>query len=287
MKWILGLDLRPRGEGAIQLASWLAGVSRGHEFFPVHVLEDEHMRAVLRLHHLDEVTAGARGAAQAALEPLVAAGARAEPEIVQAANAADALVEACRARGADGILIGRAGRREGGGMVRLGRVARGVLRALPRPVVVVPPDLTVADLGDGPVVALVQLAQESPVLDTAGALARAVARPLVAVHVVGGEEDGAYLPLATREATRRERLAEAEARLASWGAARGLGAGQAVAVSGRTLDRAVDVALERRAPLLVVGARRTSPAAALVAASLGRELAAVAPLPVAVIPPGP
>jgi len=287
MDWILGLALRPNGEGAIQLACWLAGLGRGHAFFPLHVLEDEHLRMVLRHHHLDEVTEGARRAARAALEPLAARGAQAEPHLAQAPDAAGALAEACRTRAADGIVIGRAGRREGGGLVRLGRVARGLLRSLPAPVIVAPPDLSLADVGDGPVVALVKLAPGSPVLDAARALATATGRALLAVHVVADEEEGPYLPLATREHAAREELADAEARLATWAAEHGLAAGQAVAVPGRTVERAIGVAVERRAPLLVVGGRRTSPAGALLGAGLGRELAAISPLPVAVIPLGP
>jgi hypothetical protein len=56
MRWILGLDLEPRSRGAVQLARWIARATRGgDEFVAVHVLGEDHVRAILKHQHLDEI----------------------------------------------------------------------------------------------------------------------------------------------------------------------------------------------------------------------------------------
>ena len=288
MNWIIGLDLRPRGEGAIQFASWLAASSRaagGAGFVPVHVFEEEHLRTFLRYHHLDELTAAAREAARAALAPLAKEGISTEPEIVQALLAEEGLAEACRARRADGILIGRAGRREGGGLVRLGRVARRLARTLPAPLIVAPPDLTRDDLGDGPIIALTRLVEDSSACTFGAAFAAATGRPLLVAHVVEGTEHMPYVPRATHERIAQERLAEAKTLLERWIAAHGLHPADTALERGPVIERAIALAAERRSPLLVVGSRRTSPGGAVFAPSLARELAAASKVPVALVPP--
>ena len=74
---------------------------------------------------------------------------------------------------ASGLVIGRAAERGSRAVVRLGRVARRVLRRLPCPVVVVPPDLSA--VADGPIL----LATD---LDVASASAVTFARDLAARH---------------------------------------------------------------------------------------------------------
>lgn len=285
MNWIVGMDLRPYGAGAIRYAAWLARTSRapgGERFFPVHVLEEEHLRFVLRHHHLDEVTRSAREAADASLRAADAGAAFEEPEVVVGGRAEDGLAAACRARDAQGIIIGRIAKREGHAIVRLGRVARRVLRALPTSVIVVPPDLEAAGVGTGPVVALTALHEGASACRFAEELARRTGRELVVAHVVAPAANVSYVLKPTLERIGRERREEAEHALAEWVRSHELVPESTRVLEGSLFETALAFAGERATPLLVVGA----PGAARRAwvPSFARELAANAPIPVAVVP---
>lgn len=284
MNWIVGMDLRPHGAGAIRWAAWLARASRapgGERLFPVHVLEDEHLRFVLRFHHLDEVTRSARDSAVAVLRGADGAG-FGEPEVVVGGRAEDGLAAACRAHGAQGIVIGRIARREGHAVVRLGAVARRLLHALPAAVIVVPPDLEAAALGSGPVVALTALQEGASACRFAGELAGRIGRELVVAHVVAPPEDVSYVRGPTLEQIRRERREEAEQALARWARSHELPPESTRVLEGSIFETTLAFARERSAPLLVVGAPAASRRAWI--PSFARVLAANAPVPVAVVP---
>jgi nucleotide-binding universal stress UspA family protein len=285
MKWIVGMDLRPYGAGAIHFAAWLAKASRasdGEQLFPVHVLEDEHLRFVLRQHHLDEVTGSAREAARASLETTGAPAAFEAPNLVVGGCAEDGLAAACKERHAQGIIIGRMAKREGHALVRLGTVARRLLHALPVPVVVVPPDVQLALPGTGPIVALTALHEGASACRFAEELARRTARELVIAHVVAPPEDLSYVLPPTLERIGRERREEAERALAGWVRSHELVPGSTRVLEGTLLETTLGFAREHSAPLLVVGAPAASRRAWI--PSFARELAANAPTPVVVVP---
>jgi len=285
MAWIVGIDLRSDCGGALRLAGWLG--AGGPPFEGVHVLEQEHLRALLRLHHLDEVREGAlREAARVAARPGAPAGLGA-PRVVEGLTAADGLEEAARASGAEAILVGRIAPRGSHAPVRLGRTARGLLRRLPAPVVVVPPDLDPARLGPGPVVAMTSLGDDAVAAARfAGGLAARIGRPLVVLHVVPGlEEAAAWLPADSLDRAARDRKVEAEMALDAWVASNGIRADGAVVVPGSPVDAGLEFAAARGAPLLVAGSRRLSLAERALFHSVGSDLAAAATVPVAVVPP--
>lgn len=283
MRWIVGLDLRPRSEGPTRFARWLSDACRGASDRPVfvHVLEEERLRFALRLHHLDEVTAAARSAGEQLLERT---GAKGELRIEQGLTADEALEDLRAAAGADGLIVGRAAGREGHHVVRLGRVARLLLRHLRSPVLVVPPDVAEGDVGDGPVVALSSLQDDALGACRLGArLASDLGRPLAVCHVARGSEPSYVAPGSWADVLERHRL-EAERELERWLSSKGLRADTATALVGSTLDRALEFAEGRRAPLVVVGSRHLSTAERLVETSAGSALAATARLPVLVVP---
>jgi nucleotide-binding universal stress UspA family protein len=290
MKWIIGLDLRPRSRGALQLAKWLAAATadRGaDQFVAVHVLAEDHLRAALQLHHLDEVVEGARAAAQRSLEEAACTGVVDGVEVVQALTAHEGLEEARARHAADGLLVGRAAESHGTHLVRLGRVARRLLRHLPSPVVVAPPDLEAARLGTGPIAALSSLAEDSvEPCRFAAVLATRTARSLTVAHLVRDPLSGSapYLPRGSLDRMGDDWVAEGERGLARWLADVGLQPGATAVRRGDLLHSALQLAEEQRAPLLVVGARRLSGLDRFFSPSVGRELAAVAPVPVAVVP---
>lgn len=290
MRWIVGLDLRPPGRGAVHFAAWAAATpaSAGKDAFSaVHVLEQEHLQAVLRHHHLDEVVEAARAEAVRVLEREGAGASLGPPAIVQGLTAVDGLEEAARRAGAEALVVGRLAPRDGRATVRLGRTARGLLRRLPAPVLVVPPDLDVARLGDGPVVALTGLADDAvEAVRFGGRLAAGLGRPLVVLHVTPDPSDGgAYLSPDTLQRLARERQVEGEMALDGWIAVHGLEPDGVVVLSGPVVERALAFAEERGAPILVTGSRRLSLPERALFTSVGSEMAASAPVPVAVVPP--
>jgi nucleotide-binding universal stress UspA family protein len=286
-KWIVGLDLRERSPGALRFGAWMAATG-GDRIVALHVLEDDELHVALRWHHLDEVLAGARKAAETAID---AAGVRASldaVDVLQGKTAEDALVAAREAQGATGIVIGRNAPREGVRAVRLGRVARRVLRALPAPVVVVPPDLDVASIGKGPVLLGCDLDDAG---DTASSFARDFAqrfgRAVELVHIapVPDAHGSQYLPLDTIAKIHEEHTRVAELRLAGWAAGHGLDAAARTVRLGSVSDGLVELARERDALAIVLGSRRLSTIERWLINSSGSDVASHATCPVAVVPP--
>ena len=291
MQWILGLDLRPLCAGALRFAKWLIASSRapeGEQCVAVHALEEQHLLAVLRYHHLDEVEQGARASAQAIIGTE-----RCEREVgtleVLQGPSVDAVLEAARQKhGAYGTIIGRAAGVEGKGVVRLGRAARRILRSAAGPVIVVPPDLRAESLGDGPILALSSLRPDSvDACRFAATMAERLGRPWMLVHIAPVPEEFAppYLPAVSLEGMRRDFRTEGEKGLADWTAAHGLRPDKSEVVQGRIVDSALACARVHSSPLIVAGSQRLSTLERTLVPSVGSELAAYAPIPVAVVPP--
>ncbi|MBI5067761.1 MAG: universal stress protein [Deltaproteobacteria bacterium] len=293
MRWIVGLDLSPLSQGALHFARWLGDTSRaagGEAFVGVHVLGDEHLRVVLRYHHLDEVNQAAEAEAGRALQRSGAAGHVGEVRVVQGPTAEEGLLRARSELSADALLIGRAGKRGGLNLVRLGSVARHLLLRASCPLVVVPPDLEVADIGAGPVVALTRIDAESIApCRFAAALAARLGRGLALLHVVPlPDEYGAgHLPADTVGRLRRELLDEGQQALGEWAAAQGLGHAEAVVRQGSIVEEACAFAVERGAPLLVAGSHPRGAVEGVLASGVGVDLAGAARCPVAVVPATP
>lgn len=287
MKWILGLDLGPRSRGAVELARWLARETRGGDaFVAVHVLGAEHLRAVLQYHHLDEVLEAAMAAARRDV-----AGDWLGPvpvEVVQALTIEEGLAAARARHRADGLIVGRAAPAEGLHLVRLGHVARHLLRELAGPVVIAPPDLVEASVGDGPVTALTSMSEESAEsCRFASALATRTGLPLAITHAVSDPRHGVALHLspATLDRMAGGAFSRARAELPAWIRGLDIGAAAPTVVQGDVLRACLEFVVEQRAPIVAVGARRLIGAERVFSASFGRELAAVSPVAVAVVPP--
>lgn len=284
MKWIVGTDLRPDSDGVAQFAAWMARTGEGDTAVFVHVLEEEHLRYALMQHHLDEVIAAARKEAERLLSRTGAAG---ELRVVQGLTAEDALEAARAEAGAGALAVGRAAGREGHHVVRLGRVARRLLRRLSAPVAIVPPDLRAEELGGGPIVVLSNLSDDSaPACRFAAELAGRLRRPLAAVHVARRVETP-YLPGQGLERALGDRKADAERALRDWLAANGLRAGSAVVVVGSPIEGALEWASDQASPFVVVGSRQLSGTDRIFHTSTGTSLAATARIPVIVVPSKP
>lgn len=274
--WIVGLDLSLRSRGALVFAAWLRRVGR-IPLVGVHMLE----AWVRALEEEDPVPALHATATGMATSMGIAAFDRVEIRTVE--EASEGLVESCAAAG--GLVIGRAADRGSRAVVRLGRVARRVLRRLPCPVVVVPPDLSA--VGVGPVLVATDLGPASEAaVRFAAELAVRCGHTLELIHVV--DDRGVQLidALQSAWAARREALvAAAEAAMARWAGEHHLGATTRHVRTGNPVDVISETAAARRAALVVVGSRRLSTVMRYFSTSIASELAAAATCPVCVVPP--
>lgn len=290
MRWIIGLDLRPRSVGALRFASWLGAATAPREaerFIAVHVLEEEHLRAALRTQHLAEVEAAARGQVRRLLDAEDPDGRIVEVEVVQATAADEGLRAEQKARGADGAVIGRIARREERRLVRLGRVARRLLRDPPGPTFVIPPDLGRDAIGDGPIVALTSLDVDAEAACAfAARLAARTGRPLDLVHVVPhlAANSPEFIPAHLLAEHSEELVKQGEKDLAAWVKDRGLHPSRTHVLRGDLFDAAVLHAEQVRAPFIVIGLHPRGGLERLVSPSIASELAATATVPVLVVP---
>lgn len=282
-RWIVGLDLSARSHGALVFAAWMRQAESPAErpsLVGVHVLEAwaAHYLPVGR----EEYVRSVRAVAERHMAEV--GGAFDDVQVVEAERAEDGLVGAAQ-RG-DAIVIGRSATRESHALVRLGRVARRVLRQLPAPVFVVPPDLSAQALG-GPVVLAVDLTDSCvPAIEAAVRLARAHGRPLVLAHA--GEPRHADLldELDPRWLAAREQFrGGVEREFAAWAEAKGLGAVRRVLEYGSAPETLARIAAREQAAVIVVGSRRLSTAERIFTTSTASALAGLCTCPVAVVPP--
>lgn len=290
-RWIVGLDLRPTGQGALVFARWLAAATRqgAPAFVGVHVLEEDHLRAALRYHHLDELIVGAREQAELMVKKADATGVLGELHVVQGMHAEESLEAARVYHHAEGLIVGRQAPREGHHLLRLGKVARRLLRRLPAPVVVVPPDWEPGAIpADGPVLCATNVGDGAVAAARfAAEMAARLARPLVLVNTVPVPEDyGAhYIPAASRAKIAAESQAQAERDLSAWVTELGIPGAEQIVRQGHCTEQLLGLARERHAALVVTGSRRLSTVERWLLTSVGSELAATSPCPVAVVPP--
>ncbi len=287
MKWIVGLDLRPHSQGAIKFGAWLAKTT-GDQLVGIHVLEESHLQQILRHHHLDEVLKISREAATQAVAGAGASDMLGEAYVVHGLHTDESLAAAKVYHHGGGLLIGRHAKQEDHAIVRLGRVARRMLRRLPGPVIVVPPDLEPANIGSGPVVALTNLTSDSEAAcKFAKHLADRIGRKLVVAHAVPLPEDyGAqYLPADSLGKLRIQHQEEGRRDLVAWTHGLGLADAQLYVIQGQLVHHTEQLVRNLGAALLVCGSRRLSLLDRVLLTSTGSELASVLPCPVAVVPP--
>src|SRR5690606_9262026 len=213
--------------------------------------------AALRYHHLDELISGAREQAEMRVKHANAIGVIDELHVVQGHHAEESLEAARVYHHAEGLIVGRQAPREGTHLLRLGKVARRLLRRLDGPVVVVPPDwepesvpddgpiLCATNLGDGAVTAA-RFAAET---------AARLGRSLVLVHTLAAPEDyGAhYIPAASRQKIAAESQAQGERELAAWVEELGLVDAQLHVRQGHVTEQVLRLARETHAAMIVTG----------------------------------
>jgi nucleotide-binding universal stress UspA family protein len=283
---MVGLDLSPRSRGAVAFAKLLAD-RNGDALVGVHVLEEAHLQAALRYHHLAELETAATTAATS----FVAGSLGEHPvelavEVVQGRTAEEALTKAAESHGCDGLVIGRNAQTDETAIIRLGRVARRLLRTVPRIVAVVPPEYDPGKHG-GPVVLATGLEEDTAAATFASELATRLGRPLHVVHVAASPEhhSAQYLPEVTLAKLRNDTEETSTRDLAAWITTSGIAGAHPFVHLGPVVPTLLGHAHRHEACAIVTGSRRLTGFERLLIASTGTELAAHAACPVLVVPP--
>ena len=286
--WV-GLDLVEGNVGPLNFAAWLAGlVSEGAQVTGAHVVEPWSGFGLVPA----DLDVDWQGLAQARAEAAMSsAGLEGEAHSVQIAldEAPELfLSDAIEQSKADLLVIGRLARRGQDRLVRLGSVARRLLRALPGPLAVVPPDLPAGGVGAGPIVVAIDGKEDSlPAYRWAHGLAHRAQRELLLVHVVPMPE-GWGIGVANKEVLAkvvRELEIEGRRKLEAWTRAHGVFGHEAVIAHGNVVSELHEIATDRDAACIVLGSRRLGALGRWFSGSTGTDLAAASVAPVVVVPP--
>ncbi len=289
MKWILGVETSEGHEGPLQLAGWLHRLGfqdRGGEMIGVHVLPRVGLVAAsLTPDEHEEVRLQARQALDQLLERSGAHGAVPELELIDADTIEEALAAEQAARGADAIVVGRRARRGEAPFVRLGPVARRLLRTLPTAVVVSPPDLGGRGSGDGPVLLATDLDDNSrAAAKFARELAETLGRTIMVIHVVPTVSFAVDYLGHKYDALTQASEKDHAPKLREWAHANQLEKAALVTLHGEPVREIAKAASAHDAAMVVTGSRRLSTGERLFTHSLGSELAGTSWVPVAVVP---
>jgi nucleotide-binding universal stress UspA family protein len=288
MKWVVGVDLLPDSQGALEFVAWLkAREAVGQGDVPGLCILEEAAFFTIRGEARTGVEEGVRKVLMGfaddsrARDALGELDARIAPSVHKALSALALEHDAV-------LVVGRQARRGEAGLVRLGKTARRLLRHLPVPVTVVPPDLQLQEVPEGPVLVATDTTEASlPAISFGRAYASAVGRSLRLVHVLPTvEEIGLEYVSSVRSAElRHEHGRRARRAFDEFVQRNGLGDLGVSLLPGPVIESVLEVASTERACSIVCGSRKLGVAARVVSASIGSELAATATVPVVVVPP--
>jgi nucleotide-binding universal stress UspA family protein len=286
MRIVLGMDLRSGSTGALRFARWLVdtGACSLEEVLAVHVIEMDHLLAAVRpfgpgtlperllpvmRESLDEVGLGVRA------------------EVLEADDAEHALTEVVERHRAQMLVVGRRG--SPSSFVRLGRVARRLLRALPTAVAIVPPEIRAAPgagLGPGPILLASDVGVTSaPATAFARDLAETTGAGLAAVHVVPTQHEPhtAYDRVGVEHVPDDELVATRARSFAAWREQQAVAEAQPILERGELVESIIAAAERTGAPLIVCGSRRLPVAQRLFVSSVSSTLSGLAQCPVVTV----
>ena len=205
-------------------------------------------------------------------------------ELTEADSIHDGLHGVVNEHGPYGCIIGRRAHIDEVRFQRLGPVARRLLRELHTPLVIVPPDWF--GVGAGPVLLATDCAESS--VAAAGfalTLARTLNVPLIAAYAThGGAWVGPHFESAVFDSMRDRIRAAGKATLAEWSKDHNLHDATQTVLLGDPVATLAGLANEEKACVMVCGSRQLGTARRLFGHSVASELAAVADVPVAVVP---
>lgn len=283
MRWLIGIDLRKRSKGALQMGAWLCAQSTSEpiELVCAHVIAE-------RVWGPQDVAEALRPWAVEALAQDVARWGPATgivaTRVVVAPSVEAGLAQVARETHCHGIVIGRVAPMSGRALVRLGTVARRMLRQLPLPVMVVPADMSQDDIGGGPLMLGTELgSSSSSAARFAHEIAGALDRGLVLVHV-----DPSHMIAPPYLGGGAAAIARVPGRdrsdMETWARHRGLVGVELRLADGPVLECLIDEARRGPAAIVVVGSRALGLAQRLFVSSVASDLARFADRPVLVVP---
>ena len=285
--WILGYDGRERTRGALRMIRWLdQRVPLPWSFRAVHVVEHATRG---RYEPMSPEEVRSREDTRTLLEHLPAVSPLQSFDFVHGRQVDDALTALLDEGHGHALILGRAGFSGSRSMVKLGRVARKLVRLAPGPLLIVPPDLDPDRLNTGPILIGTDLTKGSVAAARFGdRLAQALDRRAVLVHVAGEEVPGRRTPIPAitdvadkLEASRQQLEAVSD----DWVNRHDLQHLDRVTLSEQPASGLLDEAAQSGACMLVIGTRRLPLSERfLLDRSLASELAATAPVPVFIIP---
>ena len=277
--FVFGLDLTYKSHGALVFGEWLRAMLGPDEVEAVHVIATREEPAardqrLQRAQILVHERLGASGHAQTFARIQV----KATAAIIDGLSEVEGFARA--------LVLGRRTRSGERALVHLGPVVRKLLRALPLPMIVVPPELGPTALG-GPVLLATDLTTHSDAAARfAAQFARESGRELVVVHIAAVHHNEYVDETDPDWQTSAEPFRRAAADdLDRWTASHGLAAARPIALCGAPVERLLELIDQEHPSLLVLGSRRLTATERLYTTSTASTVAAYAPCPVAVVPP--
>ncbi len=275
MKWLVAVDLEESREGALGWARWMRTCDADAQLVVVHAVD---VATSLALPRAQTVMRHVKKFVQTRLPEV-------EMRVLEQRPPEDALGRAVSIHAADALVLGRRASRDEDAIVRLGAVARRVLRRLPAPVLVCPPDMVGAEIPNGPILVCVDRdGLAASALAFGRALADATGLPLQAITAVppAFPSGVTYLPTAAHTAGDP---AGDEAEVRAWLTEQPGDPVELLVAEGRVLPAILRASEDVGASMLVCGSRLLSAGERIFNTSVGTALAATARVPVAVVPP--
>lgn len=290
MKWTIGIDLQPTAGGALAFARWIRDTATDDaetELNAVHVLEEAKLLQDLHHLHLSEVEERVLNVAQSHLQKVGLSFTDVPVNVVQGQSVDRSMASEARAMGAHALVIGRRAAAHQDKIVRLGRIARRLLRSLPMPIVVVPPNMHIEDFGAGPIVLATDLSPNAAgAAKFAKAMSRSLGRPLVVAHVVPHFDTAtAYVPAATLDQLYHQLGLQQGEQLGQWMERHELHGTPTVLATGDVVSRVIGIADREKSPLIVCGSRQLSIVDRVFTASVSSTFSSYSDRPIAVVPP--
>ncbi len=303
MFWTVGLDLRAGCDGPVYFASWLVQATAadgGDRIAAAHVIEGNSWEYIFRSRDLwgaehqwsdlvepAALAAASREAVATQLDRTDTRSAFSRIQVTHETTAETGLCNLVHEHPGSGLIVGRRAPSGKDRLIRLGRVARRLLRRLPGPVIVTPPDLTIDAVGDGPIVVAADCSDDSVAsCRFAAQLATRLGRKLCVVHVVSMPQvwvqDVMIQPFA---GIRDQMRSEGETQIDQWLKTHHIAADERIVEVGDVVAQVDNIANKRKSPLIVCGSRKSGPLTRVFVGSVASELAAAASCSVAVIPP--
>ena len=277
---LVAIDPTHKTRGALAFATWLREAAPNRLLEGLHLIPTRRGGDVAHQAYVERASA----AIHASLAALGVSRVLDRVDFLEADDISDGLHRS--AVGSRAVVLGRRARTGERALIHLGPVARQLLRSLPAPVIVVPPDLTRPTAGRGPVIVATDLRAHS---EAAARFAVEFARDhgceLIVAHV--GEpianpfnDDDAEV-----RARCEEQLLAVDGELTLWADAHGLAAHRRLAICGAPVEALLELAEEQLPSLLVLGSRQLTLLERVFTNSTASTLAAYASCPVAVVPP--